>query len=157
MAKKQPKALRFINTLKKGYNALLGKELAGAVNKKAISAVNSIHTFKKGDCIYVHDKMQSGYSYILAESPGTGFLAEFQPYFSPAQMLRLGVFGGKYLSDCLAEFPAEWFTDAIALEKLSPQGTNIQLNLFQIDSRLPLSEWHKKGIYLNNIFLKMGN
>jgi hypothetical protein len=48
MAKKQPKALRFINTLKHGYNSLLGKELAGAVNKKAISAVNSIPTFKKG-------------------------------------------------------------------------------------------------------------
>jgi len=48
MAKKQPKVLRFINTLKKGYNSLLGKELAGAVNKKAISAVNMIPTFKKG-------------------------------------------------------------------------------------------------------------
>ena len=35
MAKKQPKALRFINTLKKGYNSLLGKELAGAINKKS--------------------------------------------------------------------------------------------------------------------------
>ena len=48
MAKKQPKVLRFINTLKRGYNSLLGKELAGAVNKKAISAVNSIPSFKKG-------------------------------------------------------------------------------------------------------------
>ena len=48
MAKKQPKVLRFINTLKTGYNSLLGKELAGAVNKKAISAVNSIPSFKKG-------------------------------------------------------------------------------------------------------------
>ena len=43
MAKKQPKALRFINTLKKGYNSLLGKELAGAINKKAIGAVGMIH------------------------------------------------------------------------------------------------------------------
>ena len=48
MAKKQPKVLRFINTLKKGYNSLLGKELAGAVNKKAVAAVNMIPTFKKG-------------------------------------------------------------------------------------------------------------
>ena len=45
MAKKQPKALRFINNLKKGYNSLLGKELAGVVNKKAIGLVGS---FKKG-------------------------------------------------------------------------------------------------------------
>ena len=48
MAKKQPKALRFIKNLKKGYNSLLGKELAGAVNKKAVAAVNMIPTFKKG-------------------------------------------------------------------------------------------------------------
>ena len=104
-----------------------------------------LNRFKKGDTIHVHDKMQSKYSYTLQESPGTGFSDEFQPYFTPAEMLRLGVFGGKYLNDCMAEFPAEWFIDAIALEKLSPQGTNIELNLFQIDSRLPLSEWRKKG------------
>ena len=48
MAKKQPKALRFISTLKKGYNALLGKELAGAVNKKAVGLVGAIPSFKKG-------------------------------------------------------------------------------------------------------------
>lgn len=102
-------------------------------------------TFKKGTTIHVHDTMQTNYSYTLEHDPGTGFAAEFQPYLTPAQMLRLGVFGGKYLNDCLSEFPAEWFLDAIALEKLSPQGTNIQLNLFQIDSRLPLSEWRKKG------------
>ena len=48
MAKKQPKVLRFINTLKKGYNSLLGKELAGAVNKKAVGLVGAIPSFKKG-------------------------------------------------------------------------------------------------------------
>ena len=48
MAKKQPKALRFINTLKRGYNSLLGKELAGAVNKKAVGLVGAIPSFKKG-------------------------------------------------------------------------------------------------------------
>jgi hypothetical protein len=48
MAKKQPKALRFINNLKKGYNALLGKELAGVVNKKAVGLVGAIPSFKKG-------------------------------------------------------------------------------------------------------------
>lgn len=104
-----------------------------------------LQSFKKGDTIQVHDKMQTNYSYTLEHAPGTGFSAEFQPYFSPAQMLRLGVFGGKYLNDCLTEFPAEWFMDAIALEKLSPQGSDIDLNLFQIDSRLPLTEWRKKG------------
>ena len=48
MAKKQPKALRFINNLKKGYNSLLGKELAGVVNKKAVGLVSAIPSFKTG-------------------------------------------------------------------------------------------------------------
>jgi putative IMPACT (imprinted ancient) family translation regulator len=53
MAKKQPKALRFINTLKKGYNALLGKELASAINKKAVGAVGMIPvpSMKKGGVV----------------------------------------------------------------------------------------------------------
>ena len=53
MAKKQPKALRFINTLKKGYNSLLGKELAGAINKKAVGAVSMIPvpSMKKGGVV----------------------------------------------------------------------------------------------------------
>jgi len=53
MAKRQPKALRFINTLKKGYNALLGKELAGAINKKAVGAVGMIPvpSMKKGGIV----------------------------------------------------------------------------------------------------------
>jgi hypothetical protein len=104
-----------------------------------------LSSFKKGDTIQVHNKMENSYTYTLSENPGTNFSPEFQPYFTPAQMLRLGVFGGKYLNDCLTEFPAEWFLDALALGKLSPQGSNTDLNLFQIDSRLPLSEWRKKG------------
>ena len=53
MAKKQPKALRFINTLKRGYNSLLGKELAGAINKKAVGAVSMIPvpSMKKGGIV----------------------------------------------------------------------------------------------------------
>ena len=51
MAKKQPKALRFINTLKKGYNSLLGKELSGVVNKKVIGLANKIRSFKKGGVV----------------------------------------------------------------------------------------------------------
>lgn len=48
MAKGKPKMLKFIDNLKKGYNSLLGKELAGALNKKAVSAVGMIPTFKTG-------------------------------------------------------------------------------------------------------------
>jgi hypothetical protein len=101
--------------------------------------------FKKGDQIQVHNKMQNKYSYMLEENPGMNFDEGFKPYFTPGQMLRLGVFEGKYLNDCLTEFPAEWFLDAIALDKLRPQGADLNVNLFQIESRLPLQEWRKKG------------
>lgn len=102
-------------------------------------------SFKKGDTINVSNKMEKDYSYKLEAQPGKEFDEGFKPYFSPAQMLRLGVFEGKYLNDCLTEFPQEWFLDAIALDKLRPQGADIEVNCFQIKSRLPLDEWHKKG------------
>ena len=53
MARGKPKVLKFIDTLKKGYNSLLGKELAGAINKKAIGAVSLIPTpsMKKGGVV----------------------------------------------------------------------------------------------------------
>jgi len=99
-----------------------------------------LETFKKGDKI-----ISKGYTYILHESPGMGFAEDFKPYFTPGQMLRLGVFEGKYLNDCLTEFPQEWFLDALAMDKLRPQGPDINVNLFKIKSRLPLSEWKKAG------------
>ena len=101
-------------------------------------------SFKKGDTIHAKNKMES-YTYKLDEAPGTNFQEDFKPYFTPGQMLRLGVFEGKYLNDCLTEFPSEWFIDALALDKLSPSGPNVELNLFKIKSRLSLQEWHKKG------------
>jgi hypothetical protein len=113
-----------------------------------------LSTFKKGDRIIVSNKMVSKYSYLLEEAPGTNFQADFQPYFTPGQMLRLGVFEGKYLNDCLTEFPAEWFLDALALEKLRPQGADVSVNLFQIHSRLPLQEWYKKGWIPSNSHVK---
>jgi hypothetical protein len=100
-----------------------------------------LSSFHKGDTIHVHKK----YSYKLSAEPGKDYDPTFQPYFTPAQMLRLGVFEGKYLNDCLTEFPAEWFLDAIALDKLRPQGADVEVNLFKIRSRLPLQEWQKKG------------
>jgi hypothetical protein len=50
--------------------------------------------------ITVNDLMQTGYSYQLTEPEGENFHPDFKPELSPAQMLAMGVFGGKYMTDC---------------------------------------------------------
>ena len=62
--------------------------------------------------ITVSDRMQSGYTYVLTEPLGKNFHADFEPDLSPKNMLELGVFGGKYMTDCSKEFPADWFAKA---------------------------------------------
>ncbi|MGJ8692394.1 MAG: hypothetical protein ACSHW0_07920 [Thalassotalea sp.] len=91
--------------------------------------------------IHVNDKMQRGYSYELVAPMGKNFSADFTPQLTPQQMLSLGVFGGKYLTDCQDEFPSVWFDDA----KLSPLKKDISLNYFSVDASQPLKEWRKKG------------
>ena len=103
-----------------------------------------LDSFQKGDRITVHDKMQHGYSYVLAEAPGTNFAPEFRPYATPGEMLALGVFEGKYMNDCVNEFPSEWFVSAAALGKLSVKA-DASLNAFQVKSRQPLGAWRKAG------------
>ncbi len=90
--------------------------------------------------IVVSDLMQRGYSYALKEPVGKNFDPEFKPQLTPKQMLRLGIFGGKYMTDCKKEFPRDWFTGA----KLS-KVKNPQLNYFKIDASQPLSAWVKNG------------
>ena len=91
--------------------------------------------------VAVSDIMQTGYIYYLTEPVGENFHPDFRPELTPREMLELGVFGGKYMTDCTAEFPTEWFAKA----KLSPQRRNPQLNFFGVDASQPLSEWRKKG------------
>ena len=62
--------------------------------------------------IEVNDRMQQGYRYALVAPAGRDFDPEFRPDLTPAEMLALGVFGGKYMTDCRAEFPASWFAGA---------------------------------------------
>ena len=100
-------------------------------------------SFHKGDTIHVHNKMQKGYSYTLEEEPGTNL--GFTPYASPEEMLCMGVFEGKYINDCLEEYPMEWFVKAIALGKLSPQGADASVNAMKVKSRQPLQAWKKAG------------
>jgi hypothetical protein len=91
--------------------------------------------------VRVHDKMQKDYRYELSARAGQDFDPEFTPDLTPAEMLRLGVFCGKYMTDCTKEFPKSWFKRA----KLSPRGRDCSLNYFRVDASQPLSEWKKKG------------
>ena len=106
---------------------------------------NSIHDYKKGTKVTVHNKMEQGYSYVLDEAPGTGFAQGFEPAFTPSEMLSMGVFEGKYFNQNLLEFPKEWFMNAIKKGKLSPPGSNPALNYFGVKSRLSLQEWQERG------------
>ena len=91
--------------------------------------------------VTVNDKMQRSYRYRLTQPAGRNFDPEFQPELTPKEMLGLGVFGGKYMTDCRKEFPKDWFERA----KLSPKGRDPALNFFGIDASQPLSVWRKKG------------
>jgi len=90
--------------------------------------------------IVVKDKMQEC-TYYLTEPVGKNFDPEFTPELTPREMLALGVFGGKYMTDCQGEFPASWFVHA----KLSPSKKDPSLNYFGVDASLPLKEWQRKG------------
>jgi hypothetical protein len=56
-------------------------------------------------------------------------------------VLELGVFGGKYMTDCTDEFPADWFARA----KLCHERHDPTLNLFGVNASQPLSVWRAKG------------
>ncbi len=91
--------------------------------------------------VTVSDKMQKRYHYVRSAAAGRNFDPEFKPQLTPQQMLQLGVFGGKYMTDCRKEFPKSWFTRA----KLAPKGRDRSLNFFGVDASQPLSVWRKKG------------
>ena len=104
-----------------------------------------LESFKAGQIIKVSNKMVKKYSYKLEVNPGTNFAADFKPYATPGEMLAMGAFEGKYLNDCIGEFPSEWFADAIMLDKLRPEGADISVNAFSVGSRQPLNAWRKAG------------
>jgi hypothetical protein len=106
---------------------------------------NQLSGYKKGSKITVYNKMEKDYSYELAENPGKNFAEGFEPELTPAKILELGAFEGKYLNDCLLEFPKEWFYKAIEKGKLSPEGANPEVNKYKIKSRLNISEWLEYG------------
>ena len=85
--------------------------------------------------------MQNGYAYLRTKPAGKEFRLGFAPDLTPSQMLALGVFGGKYLTDCRAEFPASWFRRA----KLSSDRPRASLNYYGVSASQPLQVWRDKG------------
>lgn len=91
--------------------------------------------------VTVHDRMQPNYRYLLSEPEGEHFDERFSPELTPKEMLTLGVFGGKYMTDCRSEFPADWFREA----RLCPERHDPALNCFGVLASQPLSVWRAKG------------
>ena len=91
--------------------------------------------------IVVNDLMQNAYVYLLTEPTGRNFHHDFHPDLTPKQMLHLGVFGGKYMTDCAREFPDDWFAGA----KLCHERHDPKLNFFGVNASQPLSVWRQKG------------
>src|SRR3954468_15418829 len=91
--------------------------------------------------VVVRDKMQKGYVYCRTKPISREFRPGFSPELTPKQLLALGVFGGKYMTDGRSEFPASWFTRA----RLSPERPRASLNHFGVHASQPLEVWRKKG------------
>jgi hypothetical protein len=91
--------------------------------------------------VTVNDRMQQRYCYEISAPMGCNFDPEFKPELTPPQMLALGVFCGKYMTDTQNEFPKSWFKYA----KISTASRDCSLNFFRVDASCPLSEWQKKG------------
>jgi hypothetical protein len=91
--------------------------------------------------VVVNDRMQKRYVYYRVEPVGRNFHPDFSPELTPEQMLAMGVFGGKYMTDCRKEFPREWFVQA----KLSPAQHNPKMNFYGVRASQPLSMWRYRG------------
>lgn len=91
--------------------------------------------------VVVNDLMQKNYVYWRTEPIGKNFDPRFKPELTPKEMLELGVFGGKYMTDCKDEFPTDWFKKA----KLNHEFHDPKINFFGVNASQPLSVWRKKG------------
>ncbi len=101
--------------------------------------------------VEVNDLMQKDYVYTLSAPVGQNFDSEFKPELTPKEILELGAFGGKYMTDCAPEFPKDWFENAklakypIKRYKGSQTIRDKSLNYFKINASQPLAVWRKKG------------
>ena len=91
--------------------------------------------------VVVNDRMQRNYVYWRTAPVGRTFAPGFRPELTPKQMLTLGVFGGKYMTDCSGEFPAAWFVRA----KLCAERHDARLNYFGVNASQSLAVWRRNG------------
>jgi hypothetical protein len=91
--------------------------------------------------VVVNDNIQKNYVYYRTQPIGKKFSNDFKPQLTPKEMLKLGVFSGRYLNDCKNEFPNDWFKKA----KLSKHGKDPSLNYFSIKASMSLKHWQEKG------------
>ena len=91
--------------------------------------------------VIVNDRMQQGYAYYRTEPPGRNFDPSFQPQLTPKEMLELGVFGGRYMTDCRDEFPASWFRRA----RLCADRHDPRLNCFGVNASQSLATRWRNG------------
>jgi hypothetical protein len=103
---------------------------------------HSIKWYRPGRKINVKDRMQTATYTLTAKVGKRSFAKDFRPDFTPEQMLKLGVFEGKYLNDCEDELPREWFEISKDTRSLS---ADPKLNFFRVKSRKSLQYWRKKG------------
>lgn len=94
--------------------------------------------------VIVNNKMQKGFIYYLTESVGKNFDTRFNPELSPKQMLKMGVFGGRYMRDCTSEFPKDWFVGA-RFHPANKPGHDKNINYFGVEASLSLAIWRQKG------------
>lgn len=92
--------------------------------------------------ITVHDQMQDEYVYVITEPVGKNFDLDFKPELTPSEMMKLGIFDGRYFDVDQKELPLSWFKNA----KMAKDGIpDPKLNYFKIHASQPLSVWQKKG------------
>ena len=96
--------------------------------------------YEIGDAVVVNDLMQKAYYYVIEAPVGREFAPSFQPYFTPQNMLEMGVFEGKYCCDCQPELPQAWFDRARLAKRPDPS-----LTYFRVKSRQSLAVWRNKG------------
>ncbi len=105
-----------------------------------IYKISSFPFFIMRKKIVVNDKMQKNYIYYLTQPMGRNFSPMFHPELTPQEMLEMGVFGGKYMTDCQKEFPSSRFKKA----KLCPTKHDPKLNFFGVNASQPLKVRQEK-------------